>query len=505
LIEVSLGRDTLPEAGALILPIAPDGRPADAGRALAERAGDLLERAVRTHATAEGGRLRHGDIVDLLLPAGLGLDHLILVAVGKPEGVSRLELEELGGKLATRLTGLSLAQACLAPLDGLETGHPPMAATMAVALGAKLRSYRFDKYRRPEEDEDREPKLAGLEVLKSADWDDAEAKVALEALDIQAAAVARTRDLVSEPANTLDPESFAERCRELEALGIEVEILDQAALEEIGMGALLAVAQGSAKKPYVAIMRWQGAGNAPPLALVGKGVCFDSGGISIKPAAGMEEMKWDMGGAGIVVGAMHALAGRKAPVNVVGIIGLVENMPSGTATRPGDVVRTLSGQTVEVINTDAEGRLVLADLLWYTKERFQPRAMIDLATLTGAVIVALGHENAGFFTPDDELAAKLTQAGEKVGDTVWRLPLGKNYAKHIKSQIADIKNVGRGREAGATAGAVFLERFKGDVPWAHLDVAGVVWSSRDLPLAAKGATGFGVRLLDELIRDGFEG
>jgi leucyl aminopeptidase len=252
-------------------------------------------------------------------------------------------------------------------------------------------------------------------------------------------------------------------------------------------------------------MRWNGgqAGQAP-VALIGKGVCFDSGGLSLKPAAGMEEMKWDMGGAGAVFGAMEALARRGAKANVVGILGLVENMPSGTAQRPGDVITAMSGVTIEVVNTDAEGRLVLADALHYAKEHFKPRLMIDLATLTGAIVVALGHEQAGMFSTDDALAEQLTAAGNAVGEKVWRMPLGEDYAKHIKSDIADIKNVGRARQAGASAGAVFLQRFVGEVPWAHLDIAGVAWSSRDLPLAAKGATGFGVRLLDRLIADHFE-
>jgi leucyl aminopeptidase len=240
------------------------------------------------------------------------------------------------------------------------------------------------------------------------------------------------------------------------------------------------------------------------LALVGKGICFDTGGISIKPAQGMEDMKWDMAGAAAVYGAMLALAGRKAKANVVGVVGLAENMPSGTAQRPGDVVRSMAGKTIEVVNTDAEGRLLLADVLHYTKERFKPKAIVDLATLTGAVIVALGHEQAGLFSNDEALAKDLLAAAERTGELLWRLPLGKAYEKHVKSDIADLKNVGRGREAGSTAGAVFLQQFVGDVPWAHLDIAAMAWTSKDLPLAGKGATGFGVRLLDRLVADRFE-
>jgi leucyl aminopeptidase len=318
--------------------------------------------------------------------------------------------------------------------------------------------------------------------------------------------VFQARDLVSEPANVLSPEKFAEACRALgQRLGMEIDILDPAAMRELGMNALLAVGQGSDRESRVAVMRWNGgAPDQPPVALIGKGVCFDSGGLSLKPAGGMEEMKWDMGGAGAVFGAMAALAGRKAKANVVGVLGLTENMPSGRAQRPGDVVTAMSGLTIEVINTDAEGRLVLADVLHYAKERFKPRLMIDLATLTGAVIVALGHEQAGLFSSNEALAGEVIAAGTAVGEKVWRMPLGEDYAKHIKSDIADIKNVGRAREAGATAGAVFLERFVGDVPWAHLDIAGMAWSKRDLPLAAKGATAFGVRLLDRLIAERYE-
>ena len=295
---------------------------------------------------------------------------------------------------------------------------------------------------------------------------------------------------MSEPGNVLTPKAFADACADLANAGLEVEILDREALQALGMNALLGVAQGSALPPYVAVMQWHGGGSEPPLALVGKGICFDTGGISIKPAQGMEDMKWDMGGAAAVYGAMLALAGRKAAANVVGVVGLAENMPSGTAQRPGDVVRSMAGKTIEIVNTDAEGRLLLADVLHYTRERFKPKAIIDLATLTGAVIVALGHEQAGLFSNDDALASDLQAAGEATGELLWRLPLGKAYEKHIKSDIADLKNVGRAREAGSTAGAVFLQQFIGDTPWAHLDIAATAWTSRDLPLAGKGATGY---------------
>ena len=287
---------------------------------------------------------------------------------------------------------------------------------------------------------------------------------------------------------------------------MRLQALDEKRMAALGMGALLGVAQGSARSPRLVVARWNGAArDRSPIAFVGKGVTFDTGGISIKPASNMEDMKWDMGGAGVVLGLMKALAGRKAKVNAVGIAGLVENMPSGTAQRPGDVVRTMSGQTVEVINTDAEGRLVLADAMWYCQDKFKPHTMIDLATLTGAVIVSLGHENAGLFANDDEVADRLRAAGQAVGEPVWRLPLGDAYDKLLKSDIADMKNVG-GRWAGSITAAQFLKRFvKDGVKWAHLDIAGVTWSSKDAPTVPKGGTGFGVRLLDRLVAEHYEG
>ena len=391
-----------------------------------------------------------------------------------------------------RLRGLEVKEAALASSDGLALGRPPAEVVAQMALGARLRAYRFTRYRAadPEENGTDVQRLRFLATCPE-----------LEQAAGLAEAVTAARDLVSEPANILHPASFADACRALAEHGLEVEVLDRAALEGLGMQALLAVAQGSARPPFVAVMRWQGTDSAPPVALVGKGVCFDSGGISIKPAIGMEEMKTDMAGAAAVFGTMRALAARRAKANVVGVIGLVENMPSGTAQRPGDVVKSMSGKTIEIVNTDAEGRLVLADVLWYTCQRFKPAAIIDVATLTGAVIVALGHEHAGLFANDETLAGRLSQAAEATGELVWRLPLGKAYVKHIKSDIADLKNVGRGRAAGSIAGAVFLQQFVGDTPWAHLDIAAMAWSSRDLPLAGKGATGFGVRLLDRLIVD----
>jgi leucyl aminopeptidase len=314
------------------------------------------------------------------------------------------------------------------------------------------------------------------------------------------------RDLITEPPNVLTPTEMAERCRALTKLGVKVEIMGPKELEKLGFGALLGVSQGSVQEPRMVVMQWNGAGGRKPrkpLVFVGKGVTFDTGGISIKPAGGMEDMKWDMAGAGAVVGLMAALAGRKAKADVVGLVGLVENMPSGSAQRPGDVVTSYSGQTIEVLNTDAEGRLVLADVLWYAQEKFDPAFMVNLATLTGAIIVALGQEHGGMFSNDEDLAQKLTSAGLATGEKLWRMPLGDAYDKAIKSDIADMKNIG-GRHGSAIIAAQFIQRFVNSKPWAHLDIAGMAWSSKDAACVPKGATAYGVRLLDRLVRDHYE-
>ena len=369
-------------------------------------------------------------------------------------------------------------------------------------FGAKLRSWRHDKYRTtmPEK---QKPTLNMITVL------DTDMESAKEWLDLSAVAdgVALTRELVAEPANAIYPESFVERCEELKDMGVEFTVLGWDEMEKLGMGALLGVSQGSERPPRLLAMKWDGTGGAQkkPLALVGKGVTFDTGGISLKPGAGMEEMKWDMGGAGAVAGTMKALAGRKAMAHVVGICGLVENMPDGKAQRPGDVVTSMQGQTIEVINTDAEGRLVLCDAMHWTQEEFEPEILIDLATLTGAMIISLGHEHAGCFSNDDDLADDLQSAGKASGDPVWRMPVGPAYDKLINSPIADIKNVGP-RGAGSITAAQFLKRFvKDGVKWAHLDIAGMVWADKPSPVWEKGATGYGVRLLNQYVADNFEG
>ncbi len=492
--------DVLNTVGTLVLLATADGKLGNTANALNERTGGAIKRAI---ALAED-RFKRGS-VEIACPSGTEHDRLLIFAIDDPAECSAYDLESLGGKIAVKLNGLGVKAVHLAvdPLDGVGTSDDEIA--LALATGMRLRNYRFDKYRTSGDDEAESPPSGLQELTFHLDAHGAAAE-RWESGAAIAAGVEHGRDLVTEPANVLTPSAFAEECRKIGGeVGLDVEVLDRAALEKIGMRALLGVAQGSVQEPYLVVMQWRGGKDGePPVALVGKGVCFDTGGISLKPAGGMEEMKFDMGGAAAVFGAMKAIAGRKAKANVVSVLGLVENMPSGTAQRPGDVVTAMSGTTIEVINTDAEGRLVLADALHYTQDRFEPKAMVDAATLTGAVIIALGHEQAGLFSTDDTLADQLRAAGEAVGENVWRLPLGGNYDKHIKSEIADIKNTGRAREAGATAGAVFLQRFAGDIPWAHLDIAGVAWSKRDLPLAGKGATGFGVRLLDRFVADNYE-
>lgn len=434
-----------------------------------------------------------GQSVEVVAPAGLKLERVVLIGAGEVDSLSEAKWVELGGSVYAALANSGSKEASvLVELKGADT--------VSMAEGALLRSYRFDKYRTKEPDS-KKPTMKSLTFMTS----DGAAATAYEAREQVVGGVFHTRDLISEPANVLNPESYADRIKELNALGVEVEVLGEEEMTKLGMHSLLGVGLGSAYESQLVIMRWNGAEDpdAQPISFIGKGVTFDTGGISLKPGAGMEQMKWDMGGSGIVVGLMKALAARKAKVNVVASVGLVENMPSGTAQRPGDVVKSMSGQTIEILNTDAEGRLVLADAMWYTQDRFKPKFMIDLATLTGAIITSLGHEHAGLFSNSDELANQLAAAGTATGDKVWRMPLHENYDKMIDCPIADMKNIG-GPAAGSITAAQFLQRFTNDVPWVHLDVAGMVWSEKDLPLSEKGGTGYGVRLLDRFVADNYE-
>ncbi|CAH2604126.1 putative cytosol aminopeptidase [Rhodovastum atsumiense] len=495
MLDVAFAKSVLPKSGALVL-LAEEGGSRDALFTAADQAtGGALTRALEA-AEFTG---RKAQTCTILGP-GAGFSRVVVVGLGKLAEVTPVVAEEVGGAIVAALAREPAVAVAAAELTA------DLAA--AVAYGAVLRAYRFDRYRTKEKPEDK-PNLAKLTLLVA---DAGRVREAWASARAVAEGVHLCRDLVSEPANVLTPAEMAERCRKLESLGLKVEVFGPKEMARLGFGALLGVAQGSANEPRMVVLHWQGAStsgkgrrarSAKPLAFIGKGVTFDTGGISIKPAQGMEDMKYDMAGAGAVIGLMAALAGRKARVDVVGLVGLVENMPSGTAQRPGDVVKTASGQTVEVINTDAEGRLVLADVLWYCQEKLDPAFMIDLATLTGAMVVALGHEHAGFFSNDEELAQRLHAAGEATGEKVWRMPLADAYDKLIKSDIADMKNIG-GRPAGAISAAQFLQRFVNGKSWAHIDIAGTAWATKDQPVTPKGATGFGVRLLDRLVADHFE-
>lgn len=456
------------------------------------------ENAVLTGAqarAAESSRFtgKSGQTCDIL---GGDTGRLILMGVGDAKKASKLDIEKLGAKLWT-MVGASGATSARVLASCLPTAD--LAA--AFAAGLRLRAYRFDKYLTKEKPEAK----ASLETV-SIDSPHANATSCYEVEESVAAGVHFARDLVAEVPNALYPEAYADIIKaELEPLGVEVEILDEPAMAALGMGSLLGVGMGSEKASRLVLMHWNGeSGDAQPLAFVGKGVTFDTGGISIKPAAGMWDMKFDMGGSATVVGLMKAVALRKSKQNILGVVGLVENMPDGKAQRPGDIVTSMSGQTIQVLNTDAEGRLVLADALWYTQDRFKPKFMIDLATLTGAMMVALGMEKAGVFSNDEDLPKKLFAAGETTGDRVWHMPIGPEYNKLIDSKEADVANIGGGRWGGSITAACFLERFVNEVPWAHIDIAGVAWGETDKPLSGVGATGFGVRLLDRFLRDNYE-
>ncbi|MGB0694286.1 MAG: leucyl aminopeptidase [Rhodospirillaceae bacterium] len=497
-MKVVFSKLALPSSGALVVAVPEGGGLSPLAAELDGTTGGAITRALEASDSFKG---KSGQSLSLIGLAETGIKRVFVVGLGKTKELKPGSFEALGGSTQALLAhcgqtdgAFLLEEEILGEVDGAE-------AAARLAHGAALRSYRFDKYRTKEKKEDK-PKLKKFSVLNGSGTAAKKAYAPLEAL---AAGVVFTRDLVSEPANILYPESFVDACADLKDLGVEIEVLGEKEMKKLNMGALLGVAQGSVREPKLLIMRWMGgAKDAKPLAFVGKGVCFDTGGISIKPAGGMEDMKWDMGGAGVVAGLMKALAGRKAKANVIGICGLVENMPSGNAQRPGDVVTTADGQTVEVINTDAEGRLVLADALWYAQEKYKPELIVDLATLTGAIIISLGSEHAGLFSNNDALSESLTAAGAATSEKLWRLPLGDAYDKLINSDIADMKNVGN-REGGSITAAQFLQRFiTKKTPWAHLDIAGVTWSKKDSAIVPKGGTAFGVRLLNQFVKDNYE-
>jgi leucyl aminopeptidase len=492
-MKISFANERPAGAYALALPVWSEDMVADRVAGLGAGARAVAARA----AEAQRFEREAASLAETFVADGDGARRLLLVGLGDRRKDEAL-YEKVGGALVAKLLTSGETRLVI-DLTGLGVDGE---AAARIGFGAAARSWRYDLYR-TKLPKKQKPTLEEVVIVGAGDgagkaWSGREAL--LEGLSL-------TRELVTEPANIVYPESFIERCRKrLEPLGVEFEVLDEKAMAKLGMGALLGVGQGSVRPPRLLAMRWNGGkAGGKPIVFVGKGITFDTGGISIKPALGMEAMKWDMGGAGAVAGAMAALAGRKAKANVVGVCALAENMPDGNAQRPGDVVTSLSGQTIEVINTDAEGRLVLSDALTWAQRQYKPEVIVDLATLTGAMIIALGHEYAGMFSNDDGLAGQLAAAGTASGDKLWRMPLGDPYDKLIESPIADMKNVGP-REGGSITAAVFLQRFiEEGVKWAHLDIAGMAWAEKASHLYDKGATGFGVALLDRFVADNHEG
>src|SRR5262245_17955057 len=443
-----------------------------------------------------------GQTLTLLGQAGT-IARLTLLGVGKARELDARAAEALGSTIAAEANAAG-QKAVTIVVDAVRGSRlTPGQIGARIALGAQLRNYRFEKYKT----QDKPEQKRSLDQLTIAVIGPAEARRAYDRLAPTIDSVFFTRDLVSEPANVLYPVEFARRARgDLTKVGVKVEILGEAEMKKLGMNVLLAVGQGSERDSQLLVMRWMnGPKSQKPIALIGQGGCCDTGGISIKPAGGMEDMKWDMGGAGAVTGAMRLLAARKARVNAVGVCALVENMPDGNAQRPGDVVKSMSGQTVEVINTDAEGRLILCDAMWYAQDKFKPQAMVELSTLTGAIIIALGHERAGLFSNNTQLSNRLRAAGAAIGEKLWRMPLGPKYDKMIDSDIADMRNVTNSRDASSITAAQFLQRFVQEgVAWALLDIAGVAWSNKGNETTPKGATAYGVRLLDAWIAENYE-
>lgn len=465
-------------AGRVAIFVSPEGQMDPAARRVNRLTKGAIARLIEAGVKAADARV-------LAYPVGMAAEAVDVICLDKRASIAE---NRAAGVALGKVRGKGAMLICAG--NNNKAGH--------IALGLAMRDYEFTAHKTDDLPED----IRTVTVMSSKPLQIQEAAAPMLAA-VEGAFF--TRDLVNEPANVLTTTEFADRLVAMKDLGLEVEVLEEDKLADLGMGALLSVGQGSDSPSKVVVMKWMGGeADAAPLTLVGKGVVFDTGGISLKPAAGMEDMTMDMGGAGVVAGAMRAIALRKAKANVIGLVGLVENMPSGNATRPGDVVTSMKGDTIEVINTDAEGRLVLCDVMHYAQETFKPAAMIDLATLTGAVIIGLGHENAGVFSNDDSLCNKFLKAADAEGEGAWRMPLGKAYADQLKSRIADVKNVG-GRPAGSVTAAEFLHRFVQDgTPWIHLDIAGVAHVKTDTTYAPKGATGWGVLALSRLVQDNFE-
>ena len=495
-MKVKFTNISMPTTGCLVVLVGENSKLFSTGTLINRKVGNCLKKAMKVSKFTA----KKGQILEVLAPNGIKASKITMLGIGNPKKLDFLSAESLGGILIDSANKSSVVNLALIvdEIKDLKIDTTHFAAHLA--LGAKLGSYRYDKFKTKSKAKDKLT-IKSISVMLSIP---AEARKIYAPMNHLAASIFVTRDLVSEPANYLNPYTFSLRAKEIKIENLKIEVLPPSKLKDLGMNALLGVAQGSTNEPRVVIYKYSGGKkNQKPLAFIGKGVTFDSGGISIKPSQGMEDMKWDMGGAAVVNGLMLALSQRKAKINAVGIVGMVENMPSGSAQRPGDAVTSMSGQTIEVINTDAEGRLVLADILWYTQKVYKPKLMIDLATLTGAIIVALGDLQAGLFSNNDTLANDLINAGKLVGEELCRFPLSESYDKQINSQIADMKNVG-GRGAGSITAAQFLQRFVNNVPWAHLDIAGVTWSNSNRPTVPKGGTGYGVRLLDRFVFEKYE-
>lgn len=444
---------------------------------------------------------KKGEILEIISPPKLNVNRILIVGIGEKLQADIKLFQEIGGIITNYLWNKtdSTAQFLINNTQIKELSDSEI--NSHIAYGMLLKSWSFNKYFT------KEKKTISLKKFTFLVNEEAYSKKIFNKLSKISDGVFLTRELISEPSNVMFPKNLIDRVKkELSDLNIKINILNKRDMQKLGMNALLGVAQGSSKEPFLMTMQWNGGEKTEkPIAFVGKGVCFDSGGLSLKPSQGMSEQKTDMSGAAVVIGLMKSLAGRKAKVNAIGVIGLVENMPSGSAQHPGDIVYSMSGQTIEILNTDAEGRLLLADALWYTQDKFNPQVIIDLATLTGAIIIALGSEYAGAFSNNDELISKLTKVGEKTDEKIWRLPLNKNFDKLMNSEVADMQNISKRNEAGSITAAQFLQRFiKDNIPWVHLDIAGVSWSHKNLNLSNKGATGFGVRLLDKFISEYYE-
>ncbi|WP_374374649.1 leucyl aminopeptidase [Dongia sp.] len=482
------------DAPVLALLLADDRKLGTRAAALDRACGGAITRALGSPRF----KAKKGEILDLIAPTGLKARRIVLLGLGSPKELTFQVARSCGGALAAHLLAEREVKATLL-VDhptGVKLDEAHLAAELA--CGVRLRNYRFDRFF-TEKKEDRPDPLTGLDLVVSQP---AAAEKASKRPAAIATGVEFARDLTNEPPNELYPESFVARAKALTALGIKVEALDERQMARLGMNALLSVGKGSARPPRLLVLQYEGArpGKAGPLAFVGKGVCFDSGGLCLKRGNAMFDMKGDMAGGAAVMGLMRALAERKAKVHAVGVVGLVENMPSGTSFKPSDIVKTMAGRTIEMLDTDAEGRLVLIDALYYTASRFKPRSIIDLATLTYSVQAALGTVFAGLFATDDSLAQELLAVGQAVNERFWRLPLDKDYDTHLESKIADIKHHAEDSEsADAAHAAALLKQFVDGRPWAHLDIAGKEFRPKDDPIGPAGATGFAVQLLEEFV------